>query len=76
MRIRNVVAALIVIASLIFSCWLGIGVMLVGGIQQAIVGFSIMDISMAAWGIARAVLFEVGFFPLWISYIVAFYIMD
>lgn len=75
-KIRKILAAMIFIASLIFSFWLAIGVMLVGGIQQAIVGFQIADAGMAAWGIVRALLFEMGFLPFWIGYIVSLFLMD
>ena len=69
-RIRNTLLVIVFILSTIISCWLGIGVMLVGGIQQAIEGFRIMDDWMAAWGIVRAIFFEIGLLPFWLGIII------
>ena len=75
-KIRYTVAAVLVILSLIFSFWLAIGVMLVGGIEQAVIGSQINDAGMIAWGVVRALFFEFGFLPFWVGYIAAVYLMD
>ena len=75
-KIKNILAAIIMIAAIIFSFWLSINVLLVGGIMQAIVGFQTMDIGMAAWGIVRALLFEMGFIPFWLGMFVSVWLTD
>lgn len=75
-KIKRMVAAALIILSLIFSFWLAIGVMLVGGIEQVVIGAQINDGGMIAWGIVRALFFEVGFLPFWVGYIAAFCLMD
>lgn len=76
MKIRDLLGLIIGIASVIFSLWLVIGVMLVGGISQAITGFQIGDTGMAAWGIARALLCELGFIPMWIGIMLGVIVSD
>lgn len=76
MKVRNIIAAIIAIASVVLSLWLAIGVMFIGGINAAILGFTTGNISMGVWGIIRAVFFEFGFFPLFIGYIAALFVAD
>lgn len=75
-KIKNILAALIFILGIVVSFWLSIKVLLVGGVMQAIVGFQIMDVSMAAWGIVRALLFEMGIIPFWLGMFVAVWLTD
>ena len=75
-KIKRMAAAALIILSLIFSLWLAIGVMLVGGIEQVVIGAQINNGSMIAWGIVRALFFEFGFLPFWVGYIAAICLMD
>lgn len=59
------VAVIIWIVSLIFSLWLGIGVMLIGGIADIVNGVQGVDLVAA---ILKIVFFEAGFIPAWIGY--------
>lgn len=76
MKIRDLLSIIIMLISIAFGLWLAIGVMLVGGIMQAITGFQIGDVAMAAWGIARALLCELGFVPMWIGIMIGVFVSD
>ena len=73
---RDMLGILIIFASIILGIWLSIAVMLVGGIQQAIVGFQTANTAMATWGIIRALFFELGFLPTWIGFFLGIMISD
>ena len=75
LKIKSWIGFLIIIISLIFSLWLSIGVMLIGGINSAIAGFETGNVSQGVWGIVRAFFFEVGFGPFWIGYMLGYAIM-
>lgn len=75
LKIKSWIGFLIIIISLIFSLWLSIGVMLIGGINSAIAGFEIGNVSQGVWGIVRAFFFEVGFCPFWIGYVLGYMVM-
>ena len=45
LKTKSWIGFLIIIISLIFSLWLSIGVMLIGGINSAIAGFEIGNVS-------------------------------
>lgn len=76
MKIRNILGCLIIILGFIFSCWLGIGVMFIGGINSAIDGFTIGNVAQGVWGIVRAFFFELGFIPFWIGYVLGILVME
>lgn len=75
-KIKNILATIVMIVAIIVSFWLAINILLVGGVMQAIVGFQTMDAGMAAWGIVRALLFEMGFIPFWLGMFVAVWLTD
>ena len=58
------------VTTLILSLWLTIGVMLIGGINSAITGFEIGNVSQGVWGIIRAVFSEIGMIPFSIGWII------
>ena len=75
-KIKNILALIIFILGIVISFWLSIKVLLVGGVMQAIVGFQTMDTAMAAWGIVRALLFEMGIIPFWLGMFIAVWLTD
>lgn len=64
----------LIIIGFIFSCWLSFGVMLVGGINDAIIAFQDGNTSAAVWNIIRAIFFEMGFTPFWITWVVGLHL--
>ena len=58
------------VTTLILSLWLTIGIMLIGGINSAIAGFEVGDVSQGVWGIIRAVFSEIGMIPFYIGWII------
>lgn len=75
-KIKIILALLILIVTTIIGFWLAIKVLLVGGIMQTMMGLQFADANMAAWGIIRALLFEMGFFPIWIGIFIAGLLTD
>lgn len=63
----------IMLIGIITSIWLSFWVLLVGGIEQAIIGFQTANAGMAALGIVRALICELGFLPLWFAYAFVIY---
>lgn len=76
MSFRDLLGIIIMFASIVFSFWLAIGVMLVGGIVQVVEGIQIGNGAMIGWGVARAILFELGFIPAWIGMIIGVFVSD
>lgn len=76
MKIRNILSIIIMIGSVILGVWLSLGVLLVGGIQQLVVGCQTGNASMIAWGIVRALFFEMGFIPTWIGIMLGVFVGD
>ena len=71
--IKSILFLVIISAGFIFSCWLSIGVMLIGGITTIASGAIGWDL---AWAIIKIIFFEMGFMPFWISYILGFMIVS
>jgi hypothetical protein len=59
---RFLVGALMIIVGIALMVWLGIYVMLYGGIMEYVNNWGV-DNSAVVWGLIRAVLFKVGFVP-------------
>lgn len=76
MKIRDLLSIIIMIGSVILGLWLSLGVLLAGGIEQAIIGFQTGDAGMAAWGIVRALFFEMGFLVTWIGFMIGVFVGD
>lgn len=66
-KIKNFLAMVIFVLGIIASCWLSIGVLLVGGVEQTIAGLQAQNVSMAVWGLLRAMCCELGFLVFWIG---------
>ena len=64
--IKSILFLVMILIGFIFSCWLSIGVMLIGGITTVANGAVGWDL---AWAIVKIIFFEMGFTPFWISYI-------
>lgn len=76
MKIRNVLSIIIMIGSIVLGLWLSLGVLLAGGIQQLVVGCQTGDAGMIAWGIVRALFFEMGFIPMWLGIMLGVFVGD
>ena len=70
--VKSILFLVIILAGFIFSCWLSIGVMLIGGITTIANGAVGWDL---AWAIVKIIFFEMGLMPFWMSYILGFYIL-
>lgn len=70
-KIKNALAIIIFVLGIIVSCWLTFSVMLVGGIEQTILGLQMGNVDIAVWGLLRALFCEVGFVVFWIGLLVA-----
>ena len=70
--IKSILFIIIMLIGFIFSCWLSIGVMLIGGIS-AIASGAVGGALAAA--ICKIIFFEMGFMPFWVCYILGFLIL-
>ena len=70
--IKSMLFVGILLIGLIFSCWLSIGIMLIGGIS-AIANGAVGGALAAA--ICKIIFFEMGFMPFWVCYISAVLIL-
>ena len=66
--IKSILFTGILLIGLIFSCWLSIGIMLIGGISAIANGAVGGELAVA---ICKIIFFEMGFMPFWLSYIFA-----
>lgn len=73
---KKVIGVAIIILGAIIGLWLGLYVLLYGGICQVINGLNPLQVNDVAVGIIRALLFELGFLPFWIGLICGITIMD
>lgn len=71
-KIKTIIFSILVIAGFIFSCWLAIGVMLIGGIMTIVNGATGIALALA---ILEIIFFEMGFLPFWLSYILGWWIL-
>ena len=67
----KIIGYLIVIASLIFSIWLTIGVLFVGGIVQVVEAIDPINAMNIAIGILKIAFCEIGFLPCVITFPIA-----
>ncbi len=63
---KIVVGFILIIGGIILGIWLCLWVMLYGGIMQAIENWGVNN-SAVVWGIIKAVFFQVGMIPAYIS---------
>lgn len=70
-KIKLILAIIILIIGLIFGIWLSCYVMLFGGIMQAYYGFNNGDPALGTCGIMRALFFEAGMIPTYITWMAA-----
>lgn len=70
--IKSILFITIMLIGFIFSCWLSIGVMLIGGISTIASG-AVGGALVAA--ICKIIFFEMGFMPFWVCYILGFLIL-
>lgn len=70
--IKSILFLMIILAGFIFSCWLSIGVMLIGGISTIASGAVGGALAIA---ICKIIFFEMGFLPFWVCYILGFLIL-
>lgn len=76
MKIREIIGALIMIASVILGIWLSVWVMLAGGIIQIVNGVQTGIGSDIAWGIIRILFSEIGSIPMIIGWVIGIVIRD
>lgn len=55
---------LLIIIGIVLGMWLGVVVMLYGGIMQVVTNWNV-DTSLVVWGIIRAIFFEIGLYIGW-----------
>lgn len=70
--IKSILFIIIMLIGFIFSCWLSIGVMLIGGISTIASGAVGGALAIA---ICEIIFFEMGFMPFWVCYILGILIL-
>ncbi len=67
----KILRILIIITGILIGLWLGLYVMLYGGICQIIDGINPLNAKDIALGVIRILFCEIGFIPFWLGFIVA-----
>lgn len=67
---KKIIGLLIILVGIGFGIWLGLYVMLYGGIVQIISNINPINASGLALGVIRAILFEIGFIPTYVGVII------
>lgn len=70
--IKSFLFAFLILGGFIFSCWLSIGIMLIGGISTIASGAVGGALAIA---ICKIIFFEMGFMPFWGCYILGFLVL-
>lgn len=72
---KVIIGLILIIASIVFGVWLGLWIMLYGGIMQAIENWGI-DNSAVVWGIIRAVFSQLGAIPAYFGIFIGILLID
>lgn len=72
---KTAIGLVLIAASVIFSIWLCLWVMLYGGIMQAVENFQVNN-SAVVWGIIRAIFAGIGAIPAYIGIFIGMLLLN